>query len=267
MTVTVSIEGRVALFTIQRPEAYNALDIDTLKALRSHLIEFRDRDDLQVAVLTGAGAKAFCTGADLKKTTSSPATYAAAVFRSKDLSAEVGLYARLMDLNDLDIWKPVIAAVNGYCLGGGLEIALQCDIRVASTNASFGLPEPVVASIPGVSGVHRLLKAMPAAQAMKMALTGKAISADEALRWGLVSDVVGADELLNCAMEIANQIAANGPLAIQAIKKLARQTAHLSDVDAQQLTELYWGTLRDTDDRKEGRAAFGAKRQPSFVGR
>lgn len=267
MTVSLQREGGVALLTIDRPESYNALDLATLRTLRQHLVDFRDSADLRVAVLTGAGPKAFCAGADLKKTTHSAASYAEAVFRSKEVSAEIGLYARLIDLNDLDLWKPVIAAVNGHCLGGGLELALQCDIRVAAGNATFGLPEPVVASIPGVSGVHRLLKAIPAAQAMKMALTGKAISAAEAREWGLVSDVVAPGRLMETAMTIAGHIAANGPLAVQAIKKLARHTAHLSDADAQQLTELYWGALRDTEDRKEGRAAFGAKRKPVYTGR
>lgn len=267
MSLSFEVHERVAVLTLDRPESYNALDIATLRLLRQRLEEVRDRDDLHVAVLTGRGPKAFCAGADLKKTTTSAASYAEGVFKSKALSAEVGLYARLIDLNDLDLWKPVIAAVNGHCLGGGLELALQCDLRISASNATFGLPEAVVASIPGVSGVHRLLKAIPAAQAMKMSLTGKSITASDALSWGLVSDVVEPDQLMPTALQIASQIAANGPLAVQAIKKLARQTAHLSDADAQQLTELYWGALRDTDDRREGRAAFAAKRPPQYAGR
>ncbi|HSI59825.1 MAG TPA: enoyl-CoA hydratase-related protein [Ideonella sp.] len=267
MSLLFEIHDRVAVLTLDRPESANALDIATLKLLRQRLEEVRDRDDLLVAVITGRGAKSFCAGADLKKTTSSRASYAEGVFKSKDASSELGLYARLIDLNDLDLWKPVVAAVNGHCLGGGLELALQCDLRIASSNASFGLPEAVVASIPGVSGVHRLLKAIPAAQAMKMCLTGKPLGANEARDWGLVSDVVAPEALMPLAMELAGAIAANGPLAVQAIKKLARQTAHLSDVDAQQLTELYWGTLRDTEDRAEGRAAFAQKRRPKYAGR
>lgn len=267
MTIQMKVNDGTAVITIARPESHNALDLDTLKLLRSCLVEFRDNPSLRVAILTGAGDKAFCAGADLKKTTSSATSYAEAIFQSPDISAEVGLYARLIDLNDLGIWKPVIAAINGHCLGGGLELALQCDLRIASVQARFGLPEAVVASIPGVSGVHRLLKAVAPAHAMKMALTGKPIDAVVARDIGLVSDVVESAALLPFAWEIARSIAANGPLALQAIKKLARQTAHLSDVDAQQLTELYWGTLRDTEDRKEGRAAFAAKRRPSYQGR
>jgi enoyl-CoA hydratase/carnithine racemase len=179
----------------------------------------------------------------------------------------MGLYIRLMDLTELALWKPVIAAVNGHCLGAGLEIALQCDIRLASTNASFGLPEAKVGSIPAVSGLHRLLKAVPPAHALLMALTGERIDAASALRLGLVTDVAEPEALLDRAFAIARRIAANAPLAVQAIKKLARQTAHLSDADAQQLTELHWGVLRDTADRLEGRAAFAERREPRYVGR
>jgi enoyl-CoA hydratase/carnithine racemase len=189
------------------------------------------------------------------------------MFRSLDYASEHGLYIRLLDLSDLKIWKPMIAAINGYCLGGGLELALQCDIRVASTTAKFGLTEVAVASIPAVSGLHRLLKAVPYAHAMKMVLTGKSIDANKALEMGLVSDLFEPASLIEQACEIAQQIARNGPLAVQAVKRLARQTAHLSDADAQQVTEMMWGALRDTRDRQEGRTAFAEKREPHFIGR
>ena len=267
MTVKMETRGGIAVLTLARPEAYNALDLDTLRMLRHRLQQFRDEPALRVAILTGEGEKAFCAGADLKKTTSSAASYAEGMFQSLDRSAEVGLYARLIDLNDLGIWKPLIAAINGHCVGGGLELALQCDLRIAARNAKLGLPEVAVASIPGVSGMHRLLKAVAPAHAMKMALTGKPIDAEKAAQLGLVSDVVDPAGLMPLALELAEQIEANGPLAVQATKKLARQTAHLSDADAQQLTELYWGALRDTDDRREGRAAFGEKRRPNYVGK
>ncbi len=267
MPVNMHVEGNVAFITLARPETLNALDIASLKELRKHLVEFRDRDDLRVCVLTGEGQKSFCAGADLKGTVSSPATYPEAMFRSLDDASAQGLYIRLLDLSDLNIWKPLIAAVNGYCLGGGLELALQCDLRLASTAAKFGLTEVVVASIPAVSGLHRLLKAVPPAHAMKMALTGKPIDAQKALELGLVSDLFEPASLIEQAHEIARQIARNGPLAVQAVKRLARQTTHLSDADAQQMTELIWGALRDTQDRQEGRNAFADKREPRYVGR
>jgi enoyl-CoA hydratase/carnithine racemase len=267
MTVRFETHGAVALLTLDRPEALNAFDVDTLRELRRHLAEVRDNADLRVAVLTGAGTRAFCAGADLKGTATSPASYAEAVFDNADHSADRGLYVRLMDLTDLGLAKPIVAAINGHCLGAGLEIALQCDLRIASSNATFGLPEAKVGSIPAVLGLHRLLKAVPAAHAMQMALTGERIGADPALHIGLVTEVVEQAVLVERALALAQAIAANAPLAVQAIKRLSRQTRHLSEIDAQQLTELYWGVLRDTEDRIEGRRAFADKRPPVYIGR
>jgi enoyl-CoA hydratase/carnithine racemase len=139
-------------------------------------------------------------------------------------------------------------------------------VRIASVDATFGLPEAAVASIPAVSGLQRLLKAVPPAHAMQIALTGERIDAEAAVRIGLVSEVTPAGALLERAFTIGRRIAANGPLAVQAIKKLSRATAHLSETDAQWLTELHWGVLRDTDDRLEGRAAFAEKRAPHYTG-
>jgi len=267
MDVRFDTHGAVAVLTLDRPDALNALSVDALRELRVHLVELREREDLRVAILTGAGARAFCAGADLKGTQTSAASYAEAVFRGTERATDLGLYIRLMDLGDLGLCKPLIAAVNGHCLGAGLELALQCDLRLASSAASFGLPEARVGSIPGVSGLHRLLRAVPAAHAMQMALTGERIDAAEAHRIGLVSEVTAPDALLDRALALARVIASNAPLAVAAIKRLSRQTAHLGEADAQQLTELYWGVLRDTEDRLEGRRAFAEKRPPAYRGR
>jgi enoyl-CoA hydratase/carnithine racemase len=266
MTVHFETMERVAVLTLDRPEALNALDSQSLRLLRAHLQRYQDDPQLRALVLTGQGERSFCTGADLKGTRNSPATYPAAMFASKAASGDQGLYVRLLDLTDLNLWKPIVAAINGYCLGGGLELALQCDIRIAEEQASFGLPEVCSASIPAVAGVYRLIKATGSSHALQMALTGERVTAAQALASGLVSEVTSRERLLPRAMEIAQRIAANGPLAVQAVKKLSRQAAHLSETDAQELTELHWGALRDTHDRQEGRAAFADKRQPVFTG-
>ncbi|RII77416.1 enoyl-CoA hydratase/isomerase family protein [Pseudomonas monteilii] len=268
MPVTLELHGAVAKITLDRPEALNALNLDALRELRAHLVEVRDRREVRTAIITGSGDRAFCVGADLKSTRDSSASYAEALFLEHEAAADAGLYIRLMDLTDLDLRKPLIAAVNGHCLGGGLELALQCSLRIASRNASFGLPEAVVGSIPAVSGLHRLLRAVPSAHAMQMALTGQRVDASHASVIGLVSEVVSTQqELTERAFALAERIAAAAPLAVQALESLSTQTAHLSDRDAQRLTELYWGVLRDTEDRVEGRAAFAEKRPPQYLGR
>lgn len=267
MTVRFDVQDSVAVVTLNRPEALNALSIEALGELRKHLCESRDRDDIRVVVLTGAGTRSFCAGADLKATQTSSVSYAEAVFQNPGKAADLGLYIRLMDLTDLGLSKPIIAAINGHCLGAGLEIALQSDIRIASNSATFGLPEAKVGSIPAVSGLHRLMKAVPSAHAMQMALTGEHITAQTAKSIGLITEVLDAPDLLTRALSIAKKISSNAPLAVQALKCLSRQTQHLSEIDAQALTELYWGILRDTQDRTEGRKAFSEKRPPIYIGR
>jgi E-phenylitaconyl-CoA hydratase len=266
MAVHLHTKGAVALITLDRPEALNALDLASLRELRAHLATVRDRDGLRVAILTGAGERAFCAGADLKGTQASPAPYAQAFTHGDESAADLGLYIRLMDLSALQLHKPIIAAINGHCLGGGLELALQCPLRIASERASFGLPEVAVGSIPAVSGLHRLLQAVPSAHAMQMVLSAERIDAAHAARIGLVSEVTAPGALLDRAWALAQRIAGHAPLAVQAVNRLGRQTRHLCEADAQALTELHWGVLRDSDDRTEGRAAFAAKRTPNYQG-
>jgi E-phenylitaconyl-CoA hydratase len=267
MSIETERRDKTFVIRINRPEALNALDVAAMRELNERLREFRDDPELLVGVITGTGERAFCTGADLKRTLPPKTSFAEAYFDSYERSVDEGLYVRAITISELAINKPLIAAVNGHALGGGTEIALDCDLRIASENATFGLPEPRWASVPAVGGVSKLLRAVPRAVAMQMILTGDRIPAAEAHRVGLVSEVVPAGQLLDRALAIAERIAANGPLAIKSLKTLAMRTDDLPLSKSVELEQLLWGLLRDTEDRVEGRTAFAERRTPHYQGR
>lgn len=267
MTIDISISDHIAEISFNQPEALNALAPADMANLNRALIQARDNADVRVILLRGEGDRAFSTGANLKGTLPPETSFVSDFFASRDRAIESGNYPRLIELSSLQIDKPMIAAVNGYCLAGGLEIALQCDLRVASTTSSFGLTEPVVGSIPAVGGVPLLLSAVPSAIAMRMLLTGERISAQQALSYGLISDMWAPSELLSNARQLAAKVASNAPLAVQMIKRLAKDSANMSLTEAVRLSDVYWGMLRDTEDRIEGRNAFGEKRRPVYQGR
>lgn len=256
----------VAIVTMDRPQALNALDVESQRDLRAALVAARDDDAVRAILLTGAGERAFCAGADLKRTPPGGDPYIRAWIAGDDQAVERGAYVRFLNLEPLRLWKPLVAAINGHCLGGGLELALQCDLRVASETASFALPEVKVGSLAGVCG-PLLLRAVPAAHAMKLLLTGARIDAAEALRIGLVSDVWPAAELLPRALALAEAIAANAPLSVAATKRLLRETETLPRAALADLTEMAFGLVKETEDRAEGRRAFAEKRPPRFAGR
>jgi enoyl-CoA hydratase/carnithine racemase len=249
-------KGHVLVLTLDRPEQLNAIDPDTRKALADAWHRFREDDDAWVAILTGRGEKSFCVGADLKKTMPPEGSFAATHFSS---AGGDELWRPMRNL-----WKPIIAAINGYAFGGGLELALACDLRIASTNAVFSQSEVRVGSMVGAGGAIRLMKAVPEAVAMKMLLTGTRIGAEEAHRVGLVSDLYQPGELMAKAEEMAEEICRNAPLAVRATKMAAVLGQAIPQDQALEVERLLWGLLRNTEDRIEGRVAFAEKRQPQW---
>ena len=251
----VSDEG-VALITINRPERMNAMDAEHYQGLSRAWCTVRDDPAIRVAIITGAGDRAFSTGADIKSFLTAPPTM-----------AEMWLTQRDQLLNrGLEVWKPVVAAVNGYCLGGGMTLLLATDIRIAASHATFGLSEVKRGIIAGNGGTQRVLDQLPYAVAMEMLLTGDGIDAVAAERWGLVNKVVPMADLLETAYAYARKIAANAPLAVQAAKELAVRSRDMDLTSGLRLEAVLNRMLMGTEDAKEGPAAFAAKRKPEFKG-
>jgi E-phenylitaconyl-CoA hydratase len=258
MALLYEVSEQIATLTLNRPEAMNSLDPETLTELNDAFQQANADDAVRVVVLTGAGDRAFCTGSDLKKTMPPKQSFAELTFgRPKWLYPFAGM----------EIDKPMICAINGYALAGGLELALACDIRIASTNAQFGQSEVCVGSIPAAGGTQRLPRMVGFSDAMLMMLTGDRIDAEQALRIGLVSRVVSPEALAPASREIALRIAANAPLAVRAVKRLVRDGVDLPLLAGIQAEQFALGLLRDTEDRIEGRRAFQEKRSPSYRGR
>jgi len=256
MGVEFKVENHVAYVTLNRPDAMNSLDPESVSRLKEIWATVRNDADIRVAVLTGAGEKSFCTGTDMKKT---PVP--------SECMAAIWLRDGQPIIPEMKTWKPIICAINGYAIGGGLEMALACDMRIASSNAKFGLTEVKVASLAGLNGTQSLPRAIPQAVAMKMLLTGEMIDAAEALRVGLISDVIEPEGLMDLAKKYAERIAANAPLSVKAAKQAALMGLDMPLDQGIAFSHLLWGVLRDTEDRKEGFQAFSEKRVPNWQGR
>ncbi|MEO6951442.1 MAG: enoyl-CoA hydratase-related protein [Polyangia bacterium] len=256
-TITVEVTERVALVTITREKALNALNATVIAELTTALGALDADAAVGAVILTGAGEKAFVAGADIAAMAdlSSPAarTFAEAGHGVGDLIARMG--------------KPVIAAVNGFALGGGCELMLACDFAFASERAKFGQPEVNLGLMPGFGGTQRLLRRVGPARASELVLTADLIGADEALRIGLVNAVVPADKLLEHARAQALKIASKAPLAVAASKRALRRAEELSLGAGNELERELFAGLFSTADQKEGTRAFLEKRPAKFIGR
>jgi E-phenylitaconyl-CoA hydratase len=245
----------VALITLNRPEKLNAFDAEHYSQLANAWAETRDDKQVRVVLITGAGEKSFSTGADLKSFIGDPGDIAEFWQTQKGVLLNRGL----------EMWKPVIAAVNGYCLGGGMTLLLATDIRVAAEHATFGLSEVKRGIIPANGGTQRVIEQLPRTIGMEMLLTGESINATKAERWGLVNQVVPAGDLMATAYALGQKIAKNAPLAVQAAKELALRARELSLSEGLRMEQLMNRMLTTTEDAKEGRTAFSEKREPRFT--
>lgn len=251
-------DGRLLIVTMNRPERMNALHWMANEELASVFDAFESDPELWVAIITGAGDKAFSAGNDLKY----QATEAKGELRAGPATGFAGLTARY------SMTKPVIAAVNGVAMGGGFEIALACDLIVASSNAVFALPEPRVGLAALAGGLHRLPRQIGQKQAMGMLLTGRRVSAEEGQRLGFVNEVVPPDELMTAARRWAGEILACSPLSVRATKQAALQgLRHGAIEDAMNERYPAIGELLKSEDFVEGPLAFAQKRPPAWKGR
>lgn len=256
--IRIRREGPILEVTLDRPPA-NAVDLATSRVMGEAFRDFRDDPDLRVAILTGAGEKFFCPGWDLK---------AAAAGDAVDGDYGVGGFGGLQELPHLN--KPVIAAVNGICCGGGLEIALSCDIILAADHARFALPEIRSGTVADAASI-KLPKRIPYHIAMEMLLTGRWIDAGEAARWGLVNRVLPAGDLIDTAWAMARELAAGPPLVFAAIKEIVREAEDmrfqdmLNRVTRRQVRTV--DVLYGSEDNLEGARAFAEKRDPVWKGR
>jgi enoyl-CoA hydratase len=253
-TILTETRGRVGLVTLNRPQAMNALNNTLMRELMDALEAFDQDEEIRAIVVTG-NQKAFAAGADIKEM----ADKTVQDMYDRDPIAQFGRIRAIR--------KPVIAAVSGWALGGGCELALSCDMVIASETAKFGQPEITIGVIPGAGGTQRLTRAVGKALAMEMILNNRTLSAAEALQFGLVNRIVPAEAYLEAAMKLAEEVAARAPLAVRSGKKMINQAYETSLEDAlvEEKKEFY--NLFITEDQKEGMQAFAEKRKPQWTGR
>ena len=249
-------EQRVGIITINRPEALGALTVKGQEELNAAFNAIRDDDEVLIGIITGTGEKAFCTGVDIKDMLP---------YIQKTATRQWQQPPTIM--HGMDIWKPMIAAINGMALGGGLEIALACDIRIATETAKFGLPEVRVGMFSGAGGTQRLPRLIPPGIAAEMIFTGRSIDAQEAYRVGLINRIVPFDKLMPTALEIAQAVCQNGPLAVRTAKECMVRGMNMGLDEGLKLEILMTPAVVFSDDFQEGIKAFAEKRKPDFKGK
>lgn len=253
--IIAQVEGSIATITINRPEVRNALDLNTLHEIEQALDEWRNNQDVMVVIFTGSGEKSFAAGADIAQLQK----------RTMIEALQPNMTATYRKIEEYE--KPTIAAINGFALGGGLELALACDIRLAALHAKIGLPELNLAIMPGAGGTQRLSRIIGKGRAMEMILLGEIISAEKAEQIGLVSRAIPLEELMPLAKEYAAKLAAKGPLAVRLAKAVIHRGADIEIETALFLEKLAQTILIGSEDKQEGTQAFLEKRNPHFTGK
>jgi enoyl-CoA hydratase len=256
-TLLVDRDGPVVLVTLNRPKALNALNRQLLEELSRVVDEIARDESGRVVVITGAGERAFAAGADIAEIAS----------LGSDQAREFAAFGQRVFAQLETLGKPVIAAVNGFALGGGCELAMACTLRLASESAVFGQPEIDLGLVPGFGGTQRLPRLVGPGRALELLLTGRRLTASEAERCGLVSRVVPAGELRDEAMSLARELATKAPVAMRYIEAAVREGAGVSIDDATEIEARYFGLAAATEDMREGTRAFLEKRKPTFLGR
>lgn len=255
--VTIEREDAIAVVTITRPQVLNALNGRTMTDLSQAMKELADDERVRAIVLTGAGEKAFVAGADINELA------ACSPVSGRDLSRRgQKVFNRIEDLG-----KPVIAAIQGFALGGGCELALACTFRFAADTVKIGLPEITLGLIPGYGGSQRLPRLVGKDRAMEMILTGRFVGADEAFRIGLVTRVVPAAALLDEAKKFAHELATKAPIALRFAMRAVARGLEMPFEEGQELESTLFGLVASTDDMREGTRAFLEKRKPAFQGK
>ncbi len=255
--ILLSFESGIGVLTINRPKSLNALNMETLKEIQIAVQEVKDHSEAKVLILTGTGEKAFVAGADITEMKEMNSLQAVQFSKLGHLTLRM--------IQDLD--QPVIAAVNGFALGGGSEIALACDFIYASENARFGLPEVTLGVFPGFGGTQRLPRLIGKGKAKELIFTGRMISAPEALQLGIVNRVFPQASLMEETKKVAAQIAANGAIGVRLAKRVMETGFNMNLEEACRLESYAFGVSFATEDQKEGMTAFVEKRKPNFKGR